>query len=153
MGFVSVSEITKTAKNIVSKKRGSNADVLIGTHRSSGGRFSLAVSISEGIAAEARIADGDRVDVLFDRENNRGLLRRVITGGWKIGVAGPRLAVKISYVEGMPSFRDTAMAEAEVIVGGIEFQLPEGASFTENLRALAIAEAEAVQSEIESAAE
>jgi hypothetical protein len=151
MAFISSTELVIGSGRTGVVGRGtksSNADVVFATDKN--GRksqstknsfFSLRVSISQKIAKEARIINGDRVDVLFDRESTpqRGLLIRVNSGGWKIMSFSKsklcRVIVRMGLVKGMPTVSAPAECSAVVTDEGILFDLPVNCSFDKNMRA------------------
>jgi len=97
----------------------------------------LSFVIGSELALEARFIPGDRVDILFDRINRKGLIRRVTDGGYKlIPRSQPRkggkatskttLVTKLTQYAGMPDIdKATAMNDSHVTTEGIEFVFPE----------------------------
>lgn len=81
---------------------------------------------------------GDKVDVLFDKENNAGLIRRVTSGGWTLSktATSPRISIKFTWCPGLPTIASTGdCTDIQVTDEGIMFRFPEGTSFTHNARA------------------
>lgn len=146
MAFISTIQLkTSSNNNKINRARStSNIPLIISTdlagiNKAGHKRYSLRLGISGQLAKEARLIAGDTVDVLFDRESNpvRGLIKRVKNDGWALVKGdknGSKLFLKISNVEGMPTFALTYPCNAVVTDDGILFDLPHEHSFTENLR-------------------
>ena len=138
MAFISTMELT--GRNS-STKRMSLADVMFATdlrvnteRRTS--NHALRISISAKIAKEARIINGDRVDLMFDKESTpqRGLIKRVTVGGWAMTLnskrlKNSRLVTRVGLVKGMPTVPDATDCNAIVTEEGILFDLPASCSF------------------------
>jgi len=141
MAFVSASEIIGNT----SPRRHSSAGIVLATdkQRASGQQyFAVRISLSRELADRARFILGDRVDVMFDIEGRRCLLRRVNEGGWRLHKAGgngasdgARLNIKFKYSTGLPSVKESvSITDYEIAPEGIIFGIPEEASFERNLR-------------------
>ena len=99
---------------------------------------SVRFSLSEEIIKKARFMPGDKVDVLFDKENNAGLIRRTTSGGWTLSqtTTSPRISIKFTWCPGLPTIASTGdCTNIQVTDEGITFRFPEGTSFTRNARA------------------
>jgi len=143
MAFIST--MTLTGRNGFTK-RASLADVVFATDlRGNKSRNSsyhaLRISISVKIAKEARIMNGDKVDLMFDRESTpqRGLIKRVAAGGWAMtasskNLKNSRLVTRVVLVDGMPTILNSSDCNAIVTEEGILFDLPANCSFEKNMR-------------------
>jgi hypothetical protein len=119
-------------------------DLIFATDRKSvagGVTYGMRIGISQAFAKKARIIDGDRVEILFDKEEKAGLIRRVNDGGHQIssyGKKNTRLYIKPTIKPGMPTVAETVGCPSEILDEGIMFLLPDCVSFDRNLRAEAM---------------
>ena len=99
-------------------------------------RFCLRIAIHPEVAKKAKLIKGDVVDILFDKVEKAGLIKRVLSGGWKLtsGDSQSRLNVKTNYKPGMPSINGSTSCPCEITDDGILFYLPENVCFERNLR-------------------
>jgi hypothetical protein len=108
-----------------------------------GGKRSYAVRIAirQDLADEARIRQGDYVDVVFDESAGAGLVRRVGVGeGYKMlatSKKGGRLYFKMTWRVGLATVADSVGCDASATTGSVLFKFPSSAvvSYTRNLRA------------------
>ena len=143
MAFVSALSIISERRKTSSRTgpRPSEDAVVLATDLSKRGdafSFSVRLTLSKKIVSEARLIPGDCVDVLFDRESNRGLIKRVKDGcGWKLTAAhqkAARLNVKFTWVEGLPTFKHSVGVDAVVTDEGVLFDIPPEAQWEGNAR-------------------
>ena len=100
-------------------------------------REAITIRFTQDVAREARILPNDRVDILFDRENGLGLIKRINKGGYAATVAGGlkhselkqgeyySIIVKFTRYKGMPLFGDPDECENVTVTNeGILFALP-----------------------------
>ena len=148
MAFVKATELIKSFNKKNNRQvRGQRliSDVCIATdlgpcNKAGKRTYQMRVTISKDIAKKARIIQGDRLEISFDKDSDppRALIGRITEGGWKAihtsksPEAG--LVFKIMMCEGMPSFKSASQCEAVVTDEGILFDLPKNHSFTQNLR-------------------
>lgn len=100
--------------------------------------YSVRFSLSAEIMKKARFMPGDKVDVLFDPENNAGLIQRTTSGGWSLSQTStsPRISIKLTWRPGLPTIASTGCCtDIQVVDEGIMFRFPEATSFGRNARA------------------
>jgi hypothetical protein len=105
-------------------------------------RRQITVRITEQLAKKARILPGDRLDLLFDKEANLGLIKRVVTGGYSATAAGVHqdkivsgrfynVVIKATHYEGMPMFPKSTDCENVTITDeGILFTMPSDTEYS-----------------------
>lgn len=146
MNFVSAQKmIEEQGRPTGGRGRRSGADITFATditrsHRCSNPSpfYSVRFSLSKEVIKKARLLPGDKVDVLFDKENNAGLIRRTTSGGWALSKTktSPRISVKFTWCPGLPTIASAGdCTDIQVTDEGIMFRFPEGTSFTHNVRA------------------
>lgn len=98
--------------------------------------YALRIAVPKEIAKKARFIEGDTVDILFDKEERAGLIKRIIGKGWTLSKwkTSARLTVKLRWNNGMPSVASCVSCPCEITPDGIVFFLPECVSFDHNLR-------------------
>ncbi len=139
MAFKSIEEITGR-----SRPNGLN-ELFFGTDsflqgKGSGRKtfYALRISLRKDVANKASMQKGDRVTIEFDQEKRLALIKKVDFGGWTLQGSGKpgseRLVFKIQYAKGIPTVANSTGCEVKLGPKGIVFELPEDASFTENLR-------------------
>ena len=100
-------------------------------------REAITIRFTQDVARDARILPNDRVDILFDRENGLGLIKRINKGGYAATIAGGlkqadikpgeyyAIIVKFTRYKGMPIFDEPDECENVTITDeGILFALP-----------------------------
>lgn len=146
MKFVSAQKmIEEHGRPTSTRARSSRADVKFATDitrshrcRSPSPIYSVRFSLSKEVIKKARFMPGDKVDVLFDKENSAGLIRRTTSGGWTLSqtTTSPRISIKFTWCPGLPTIASTGdCTDIQVTDEGIMFRFPEGTSFTHNARA------------------
>lgn len=142
MAFQSAQTLVKTTRTHT------EGDVILSTDRQNPRkgqaddepRYVLRLSIDPEAAEKAGLRAGDRVDLLVDAVARRCKLRRVVSGGWKLSQSASsgtvrKLNLKIRLVKGLPSVaQSSACPDVDLVMDGIEFSVPDAASFTENMR-------------------
>jgi hypothetical protein len=148
MAFISLTEIAtinngrlRNRGKRVTGKRLSIGVASSGKSKTGQQRPTLTLRISKDLAQEARILPGDRLDVLIDRNERLGLIRRIKDGGYSASASGIKsdnikagefypIVTKITYYEGMPKVDETTDCENITVSNeGIIFALPDNATF------------------------
>lgn len=100
-------------------------------------REAITIRFTQDVAREARILPNDRVDIMFDRENGLGLIKRINKGGYAATIAGGlkqtevkpgqyySIIVKFTHYKGMPFFNEPEECENVTITDeGVLFAMP-----------------------------
>lgn len=134
MAFKSASEITKRVQRVGPSGEDLTMTTDTQATKSNGERsYSLRFGVSMALLKEARIMEGDRVDLLFDEEARLGLIKRVTAGGWAVGrrtSTSSKITIQLTWAEGLPSVSGPSACESVSVTDeGILFVLPTGAQF------------------------
>jgi hypothetical protein len=97
-------------------------------------RTSLVFAIYPDLIKQARWQEGDRIDVLYDKSDRTGLLKRVPKGGYALTARGQQahsaMQVKFTWYEGMPYVDEASdVIEYTLTEEGILFSFPENTTF------------------------
>jgi len=144
MAFLSAVEIHKEHGTIRPGRRSSGAELRFATDK--GGKSAAGIeafyarfTLSKELMEAARLIKGDRVNILFDPDEGRGIIIRVGASepGWSL--SGPKTSTKITlsltWREGIPSIASTGCCtDVKVTRSGIEFKFPFDTSFSGNAR-------------------
>jgi hypothetical protein len=100
-------------------------------------RYAIRLRLGADVVKESRMIDGDRVDLLIDKDDQTGLLKRVSVGGWKIcstnnrkGAKVNSLILKLGWAPGLPYIAKTSLCDQVSVTNeGILFRFPSGTVF------------------------